>query len=129
MKGKAQLKELTDIAAGISFPGYDTVRQRFESRLKELIADNFRVAVRDIDYDDDSKHYYWTVDESVGHFGRRGELPSNASAVHVSCRCTIHVDPSKPLLEEFARVERAYEVFRTKRDKIMRMVLTAGGEI
>jgi len=119
VKLKKQIDALTDAARAITFPKYDADRARFGARLREALEMNFPVRGRDVEYDDDSRTYYWQAQEVIGHLD--GAL--------VEARQTLSIDPTKPLAEEFERVEREYAAFGETRRKLVNAVLAAGGAL
>lgn len=118
MRDIKEAAALSDLAAKMTIPTYNAEFESFRYRLRALVEKNFgHNAAQDLEYDDtEPGAFHWTVTETVGH------------AESMSIRVALHVklDPRKPLVEEFCRIEAQYEALKKKSVEVHRLVATAG---
>lgn len=121
MKNNKQIMALTAAAQAVTFPGHDSAFDQFKRSLRALVELNFGYnAGKGMDYDEYSKQFYWEAEDSGSvHLGRS----------YVIIKQHFAIDPTKPLMEEFARVFKEYAAFTDAKKKIARAVIGVGGEV
>lgn len=122
MKGKKHIEKLATLVPTVKFPREDVDFVRFRVNLRDLVIENFD-KVEDFSYDpedgDDGGTFSWQRREFVGVFKKSG----------VRMERTFRIDPKKPLVEEFTRVEAEIAAFAEDLRTMRRALVAAGGEI